>query len=77
MEDAKRLVLKNLRILETLGYTSSKTGCQSIITDIAKDILNQREHRVNRRRELVRLRRTRAGLVTKQQYMLDQLEQYR
>jgi len=77
LEDAKRLVLKNLRILETLGYTSSKTGCQSIITDIAKDILNQREHRVNRRRELVRLRRTRAGLVTKQQYMLDQLEQYR
>ena len=30
------------------GYTSSKDGCQSIVTDIAKDILNQREHRVNR-----------------------------
>merc|ERR1719222_1405672 len=46
LEDAKRLVLKNLRILEVEGYTSSKDGCQSIITDIARDILNQRDHRL-------------------------------
>ena len=75
LEDAKRLVLKNLRILEVVGYirtcfyfsysclsdkisyscsppsqvagyTSSKDGCQSIISDMARDILNQREHRL-------------------------------
>ena len=65
LEDAKRLVLKNLRILEVrthsrinqtcykmykifqvAGYTSSKDGCHSIINDLAKDILNQRDHRL-------------------------------
>ena len=63
LEDAKRLVLKNMRILEVrrilelflyrvniyvfqvAGYTSSKDGCHSIIDDLAKDILNQRDHR--------------------------------
>ena len=45
LEDEKRLVLKNLWILEVMGYMSSKDGCQSIITDLAKDILNQRDHR--------------------------------
>ena len=63
LEDAKRLVLKNMRILEVrrilelflygvnmyvfqvAGYTSSKDGCHSIINDLAKDILNQRDHR--------------------------------
>ena len=45
LEDAKRLVLKNLRILEVAGYTSSKDGCISIINDLAKDILDQRDHR--------------------------------
>ena len=45
LEDAKRLVLKNLHVLELSGYTSSKDGCQSIVTDIARDILNQREYR--------------------------------
>jgi len=42
LEDAKRLVLKNLRILEVAGYTSSKDGCQTITADLARDILNQR-----------------------------------
>ena len=77
LEDAKRQVLKNLRILEVSGYTSSKDGCQSIITDIAKDIVDQRRHRLERRRELGRLRRTRCGLLAKEQYMRDQMEQYR
>lgn len=77
LEDAKRQVLKNLRILEVSGYTSSKDGCQSIITDIAKDILNQREHRMERRRDLFRLRRTKGGLIVKQNYMQDQMEQYK
>jgi len=77
LEDAKRLVLKNLRILEVQGYTSSKDGCQSIIADIARDILNQKEHRANRRKELIRLRRTKAVLMRKQEYMKEQLEKYR
>lgn len=77
LEDAKRLVLKNLRILEVEKYTSSKDGCQSIITDIAKDIFNQREHRLNRRRDLARMRRTKGDLLKKKNYMLDQLEKYR
>merc|ERR1719427_682838 len=76
LEDAKRLVLKNLRILEVAGYTSSKDGCQTIITDLARDILNQREHRLRRRRELHHSAKVEAGLANKQQYMKDQLDQY-
>ena len=30
---------------QVAGYTSSKDGCQTIIADLARDILNQREHR--------------------------------
>jgi len=77
LEDGKRLVLKNLRILELSGYTSSKDGCQSVVTDIARDILNQREYRIGRRRELLKLRQTRALLAKKQDYMLAQQEQWK
>jgi len=77
LEDAKRLVLKNLRILEVAGYTSSKDGCQSIITDLARDILNQRDHRIRRRGDLVKAGQVKAGLVNKQEYMVAQLDQYR
>jgi len=77
LEDAKRLVLKNLRILEVAGYTSSKDGCQSIIIDLARDILNQRDHRIRRREDLVKAGHVKAGLVNKQQYMVAQLDQYR
>jgi hypothetical protein len=48
MKDANRLVLKNLRILEVAGYTSCKNECQSIITDLSRDILNQKDHRIHR-----------------------------
>jgi len=77
LEDAKRLVLKNLRLLEIPGYTSSKDGCQSIINDIARDIFNQREHRLNRKREITKLRKNKQDLLKKQNYMLDQLDKYR
>ena len=59
------------------GYTSSKDGCQSIITDLARDILHQREHRLQRRRELHHSAKVEAGLANKQQYMKDQLDQYK
>eukprot|EP00090_Calanus_glacialis_P015045 TRINITY_DN23918_c0_g1_i1.p1 TRINITY_DN23918_c0_g1~~TRINITY_DN23918_c0_g1_i1.p1 ORF type:complete len:1623 (-),score=602.12 TRINITY_DN23918_c0_g1_i1:147-4463(-) len=77
LEDAKRLVLKNLRILEVAGYTSSKDGCQSIIADLARDILNQRDHRIRRRGDLTKAAEVKAGLVNKQKYMVAQLDQYR
>jgi len=77
LEDAKRLVLKNLRILEVNGYTSSKDGCQSVIDDLAKDILNQRDHRIRRRSDLIKAANVRTGLMNKQSYMVAQLEQYR
>jgi len=77
LEDAKRLVLKNLRILEVAGYTSSKDGCQSIIKDLARDILNQRDHRIQRRKDLIKIEEVRTGLMNKQSYMNAQLEQYR
>ena len=32
-------------LLQVAGYTSSKDGCQSVIDDLARDILNQRDHR--------------------------------
>jgi len=77
LEDAKRLVLKNLRILEVGKRTSSKDGCQSVINDLARDILNQRDHRIRRRVDLTKASEVKAGLVTKQTYMVAQLEQYR
>lgn len=77
LEDAKRLVLKNMRILEVAGYTSSKDGCSSIINDLAKDILDQRNHRLQRRAELSKASKVKAGLQTKQEYMESQLEQYK
>jgi len=77
LEDSKRLLLKNLRILEVAGYTSSKDGCQTVISDLAKDIINQRDHRVRRKSELQQAARVKAGLVNKQQYIVKQLDQYR
>ena len=35
-----------LIVVQVAGYTSSKDGCQTIITDLARDILNQRDHRL-------------------------------
>merc|ERR1712042_427963 len=64
-------------ILEVNGYTSSKDGCQSVIDDLAKDILNQRDHRIRRRSDLIKAANVRTGLMNKQSYMVAQLEQYR
>ena len=36
---------KTVVTVQVAGYTSSKDGCQTIIADLARDILNQREHR--------------------------------
>jgi len=77
LEDAKRLVLKNLRILELAGMTSSKDGCQSILNSLAKDIIHQRDHRVRRKAEMENAGRVRAGLESKRDYMEQQLAHYR
>ena len=77
LEDAKRLVLKNLRILELAGMTSSKDGCQSILTSLAKDIIHQRDHRVRRKLEVENAGRVKAGLEGKREYMEQQLDHYR
>ena len=77
LEDAKRLVLKNLRILELAGMTSSKDGCQSILTSLAKDIIHQRDHRVRRKAEVENAGRVKAGLMGKKEYMEQQLADYR
>lgn len=45
LEDCKKQILKNLRILEVAGYVSSKDGCQAIISSLAKDICNQKDYR--------------------------------
>lgn len=77
LEDAKRLVLKNLRILELAGMTSSKDGCQSILTSLAKDIIHQRDHRVRRKAEVENAGRVKMGLEGKREYMEQQLNHYR
>ncbi|NXY35897.1 IQGA3 protein, partial [Pomatorhinus ruficollis] len=76
MEEKKRKVIRNLRRLESLGLVDSANKYQELIDELAKDIRNQRRHRQQRRRELLKLRQTLEGLDAKTLFYEEQIDYY-
>uniref|UniRef100_A0A8C0ZDC1 IQ motif containing GTPase activating protein 3 n=1 Tax=Cyanistes caeruleus TaxID=156563 RepID=A0A8C0ZDC1_CYACU len=76
MEEKKRKVIRNLRCLESLGLVDSANCYQELIDELAKDIRNQRRHRQQRRRELLKLRQTLEGLDAKTLFYEEQIDYY-
>uniref|UniRef100_A0A8D2Q9L1 Calponin-homology (CH) domain-containing protein n=1 Tax=Zonotrichia albicollis TaxID=44394 RepID=A0A8D2Q9L1_ZONAL len=76
MEEKKRKVIRNLRRLESLGLVHSASHYQELIDELAKDIRNQRRHRQQRRRELLKLRHTLEGLDAKTLFYEEQIDYY-
>ncbi|XP_061461823.1 ras GTPase-activating-like protein IQGAP3 isoform X2 [Rhineura floridana] len=74
--EKKRIVLKNLRRLESLGIVDSANQYQDIINEMAKDIRNQRQYRQRRKVELARLRQTLHGLNAKRMFFEEQVDYY-
>ncbi|XP_066194109.1 ras GTPase-activating-like protein IQGAP3 [Sylvia atricapilla] len=76
MEEKKRKVIHNLRRLESLGLVDSANEYRELIDELAKDIRNQRRHRQQRRRELLKLRQTLEGLDAKTLFYEEQIDYY-
>uniref|UniRef100_A0A8C9NKE2 IQ motif containing GTPase activating protein 3 n=1 Tax=Serinus canaria TaxID=9135 RepID=A0A8C9NKE2_SERCA len=76
MEEKKRKVIRNLRRLESLGLVDSANQYQQLVDELAKDIRNQRRHRQQRRRELLKLRQTLEGLDAKTLFYEEQIDYY-
>ncbi|CAN8206765.1 unnamed protein product [Coccothraustes coccothraustes] len=76
MEEKKRKVIRNLRRLESLGLVDSASQYQQLVDELAKDIRNQRRHRQQRRRELLKLRQTLEGLDAKTLFYEEQIDYY-
>ncbi|XP_051847974.1 ras GTPase-activating-like protein IQGAP2 [Antechinus flavipes] len=76
LEQKKRKIQRNLRILEQSGLVSSENKYQEVINEIAKDIRNQRLYRENRRAELVKLQQTLNALNSKSAFFEDQINYY-
>ncbi|XP_068109676.1 LOW QUALITY PROTEIN: ras GTPase-activating-like protein IQGAP3 [Hyperolius riggenbachi] len=76
MEEKKRMIIRNLRKLESLGLVSSSNQYQDIINMIAKDIRNQRRYRRHRKAELVKLRETMQRLQCKSAFYEEQIDFY-
>ncbi|NXE41715.1 IQGA3 protein, partial [Ptilorrhoa leucosticta] len=76
MEEKKHKVIRNLRRLESLGLVDSANQYQELVDELAKDIRNQRRHRQQRRRELLKLRQTLEGLDAKTLFYEEQIDYY-
>ncbi|XP_048144938.1 ras GTPase-activating-like protein IQGAP3 [Corvus hawaiiensis] len=76
MEEKKRKVIRNLRRLESLGLVDSANRYQELVDELAKDIRNQRRHRQQRHRELLKLRQTLEGLDAKTLFYEEQIDYY-
>ncbi|NWW62577.1 IQGA3 protein, partial [Ifrita kowaldi] len=76
VEEKKRKVIRNLRRLESLGLVDSANQYQELVDELAKDIRNQRRHRQQRRRELLKLRQTLEGLDAKTLFYEEQIDYY-
>ncbi|NWH85210.1 IQGA3 protein, partial [Aegithalos caudatus] len=76
MEEKKRKVIRNLRRLQSLGLLDPANQYQELIDELAKDIRNQRRHRQQRRRELLKLRQTLEGLDAKTLFYEEQIDYY-
>ncbi|XP_015275760.1 PREDICTED: ras GTPase-activating-like protein IQGAP3 [Gekko japonicus] len=76
IEEKKRKVVKNLRRLESLGVVDSANQYQEIISEMAKDIRNQRQYRQHRKAELAKLQQTLHGLHSKRMFYEEQVDYY-
>ncbi|XP_043831773.1 ras GTPase-activating-like protein IQGAP2 [Dromiciops gliroides] len=76
LEQKKRKIQRNLRILEQNGLVSSENKYQEVLNEIAKDIRNQRLYRQSRRAELVKLQQTLNALNSKSAFFEDQINYY-
>ncbi|XP_036603003.1 ras GTPase-activating-like protein IQGAP2 [Trichosurus vulpecula] len=76
LEQKKRKIQRNLRILEQNGLVSSENKYQEVINEIAKDIRNQRMYRQSRKAELVKLQQTLNALNSKSAFFEDQINYY-
>ncbi|XP_050184708.1 ras GTPase-activating-like protein IQGAP2 isoform X2 [Myiozetetes cayanensis] len=76
IEQKKRKIQRNLRMLEQAGLVSSATKYQEIINEIAKDIRNQRRYRHHRKAELVKLQQTLNALNSKTAFYEEQINYY-
>ncbi|XP_074994036.1 ras GTPase-activating-like protein IQGAP2 isoform X2 [Calonectris borealis] len=76
IEQKKRKIQRNLRMLEQAGRVSSATKYQEIINEIAKDIRNQRRYRHHRKAELVKLQQTLNALNSKTAFYEEQINYY-
>ncbi|KAK1151497.1 ras GTPase-activating-like protein IQGAP3 [Acipenser oxyrinchus oxyrinchus] len=76
LEEKKRKIHRNLRKLEAMGALHYQSRFTEILTDIAKDIRNQRRYRQRRQAELVKLRHTLQGLNCKSAFHSEQIDYY-
>ncbi|XP_066938179.1 ras GTPase-activating-like protein IQGAP1 isoform X2 [Macrobrachium rosenbergii] len=76
LHEVKTRLSHNLRRLENQALVSRADSYQALLTAIAGDIVNQRQHKVARRMELQRLLVTAKQLDEKEKFYKDQLESY-
>uniref|UniRef100_A0ABM5F3J8 Ras GTPase-activating-like protein IQGAP3 n=1 Tax=Pogona vitticeps TaxID=103695 RepID=A0ABM5F3J8_9SAUR len=76
LEEKKRIVLKNLRRLDSQGLVDAGNQFQAILNEMAQDICNQRRYRQRRKAELASLQRTLGGLHAKQAFYEEQIDFY-
>lgn len=76
LEQKKRKIQRNLRTLEQMGHVSSKNKYQEILSEIAKDIRNQRIYRKLRKAELAKLQQTLKALNEKAAFYEEQINYY-
>lgn len=73
----RKALLRNLDVLEARDLAKASDDYQAVMSSIATDILQKRNHRVNRRRELANLEATQAKLDVKTRYYEETLDYYR
>ncbi|XP_077489981.1 ras GTPase-activating-like protein IQGAP1 [Amblyomma americanum] len=73
----RKALLRNLDALEARGLATASDDYQAVLSSIATDILQKRNHRVNRRRELSNLVATQGKLDVKTRYYEETLDYYR
>ncbi|EDV26283.1 uncharacterized protein TRIADDRAFT_37304 [Trichoplax adhaerens] len=76
LEKVKIRIKEGLQVLEEKGLTSSKNGYGSVLREIAKDILNRRLYRKNRKIEILRLREAQVVLDDKIKDYVEQMDYY-
>ncbi|XP_077554013.1 ras GTPase-activating-like protein IQGAP1 [Haemaphysalis longicornis] len=77
LEAFRKALQKNLRMLEDRGLASSEDDYQDVMNGIAGDILQQRNRRVNRQRELAQLAATKRKLDAKTRHYEETVDYYR